>query len=103
MDMYMMMLLQPISPALQRALEIIAPILMVLMVLLSIALIIIVLAQSGNTSDVSALSGGGSNTQMGKNKIENKATRLKKYTYILGAAMLLTSVAYFVLQLIGRQ
>lgn len=100
---YMMMLMAPISPALQEALTIIAPILMIIMVLLSIAITIVILSQNGNTADISAMSGGTANSYVGKNKSEDKESKLKRLTYILGAAMLLTSVAYFVLQLIGRQ
>lgn len=103
MNLKMLMLMAPISPALQRALEIIAPALMILMVLLGIAIIVIILLQKGNSSDVSALSGGNSNAYVGKNKSSDRASILKKSTYYIGAAMLLTSVAYYVLQLIGRQ
>lgn len=103
LKMMMLMAMAPISPALQRALEIIAPILMIVMVLLSIAIVVIILMQSGNTSEVTAITGNNPNSYMGKNKTEDKASRLKKWTYILGAAILVTSVAYFLLQLIGRQ
>lgn len=103
LNMMMLMAMAPISPALQKALTIIAPALMIIMVLLSIAIIVIILAQSGNTSDVTAISGGKADTYVGKNKTGDRTSRLKKLTYIFGAAMLVNSIAYFVVQLIGRQ
>jgi len=104
MTMPMLMLAADyLSPAVQEALQIIAPILMIIMVLLSIAIIVIILMQSGNVSEITAISGGSQNSYMGKNKGEDKTSRLKKVTYILGASMLLVSILYFVLQLIGRQ
>ncbi len=104
MTMPMLMLAADyISPAFQEALQIIAPILMIIMVLLAISLTVIILMQSGNVSEITAISGGNQNSYAGKNKGEDKAGRLKKVTYILGAAMLLVSILYFVLQLIGRQ
>ncbi len=103
MNISMMMLMaEYISPALQKALQIIAPILMILMVLIAIALIIVILSQKGDPSEVTAISGTSSG-YAGKNKAEDSATRLKKLTYILGGAMLVVSVLYFVIQLIGRQ
>jgi preprotein translocase subunit SecG len=59
--------------------------------------------QSGNTSEITAISGSNPNSYLGKNKTEDRASRLKKWTYILGAGMLVLSILYFVLQLIGRQ
>jgi len=103
MNFLMMMLMaEYISPALQKFISIMTPILMILMVLLAIAITVIILSQKGNTSEITAISGGNQNAYLNKNKTEDRASRLKKWTYILGAAILVTSILYFVLQLIGR-
>ncbi|MDR1939750.1 MAG: preprotein translocase subunit SecG [Clostridiales bacterium] len=72
------------------------PLLMILMTLLSVFMIILVLSQDGNTADLGAISGN-TETFLGKNKVKTRESKFKRLTIYNGIALLVTSVAFFVL------
>ena len=69
--------------------------LMVLMVVLAIGMIIIVLMQSGNQSNLGAITGA-AESFFGKNKAKTMDSKFKRWTVIIAAAMLVCSVLFFV-------
>ncbi len=69
--------------------------LMVLMVVLAIGMIIIVLMQSGNQSNLGAITGA-AESFFGKNKAKTMDSKFKRWTIIIAAAMLVCSVLFFV-------
>lgn len=69
--------------------------LMVLMVVLAIGMIIIVMMQSGNQSNLGAITGA-AESFFGKNKAKTMEAKFKKWTVIIAAAMLVCSVLFFV-------
>ncbi|MDR3293819.1 MAG: preprotein translocase subunit SecG [Clostridiales bacterium] len=75
--------------------EILYPALMILMVLLSIFMTILVLKQDGNTADLGAISGN-TETFLGKNKVKTRESKYKRWTIYVGAALMITSIAFFV-------
>lgn len=77
--------------------KILSPALLVLMTLVSVGIIIVVLMQKSSNDNVSAITGGSSESFYGKNKTESKEGKLRKATVILAVALLVISVVYFVL------
>ncbi|MDR2090463.1 MAG: preprotein translocase subunit SecG [Clostridiales bacterium] len=75
------------------------PALIILMTLLSVSMIILVLKQDGNTADLGAISGN-TETFLGKNKVQTRESRYKRMTIYNGIALLVTSVAFFVLHIL---
>ena len=69
--------------------------LMVLMVVLAIGMIIIVLMQSGNQTNLGAITGA-AESFFGKNKAKTMESKFKRWTIIIAAAMLVCSVLFFV-------
>ena len=69
--------------------------LMVLMVLLAVGMIIIVMMQSGNQSNLGAITGA-AESFFGKNKAKTMESKFKRWTVIIAAAMLVCSVLFFV-------
>ncbi len=70
----------------------------VLMGLAALVAIVLVLLQPSNSSGIDAL-GGSSETFFGKNKGKSIEAKLKKWTWICLAILLLFSVTYFLLQI----
>lgn len=69
--------------------------LMVLMVVLAIGMIVIVMMQSGNQSNLGAITGA-AESFFGKNKAKTMESKFKRWTVIIAAAMLVCSVLFFV-------
>ncbi len=69
--------------------------LMVLMVVLAIGMIVIVMMQSGNQSNLGAITGA-AESFFGKNKAKTMEAKFKRWTIIIAAAMLVCSVLFFV-------
>lgn len=69
--------------------------LMVLMVVLAIGMIVIVMMQSGNQSNLGAITGA-AESFFGKNKAKTMEAKFKRWTVIIAAAMLVCSVLFFV-------
>ncbi len=71
----------------------------ILMGISALAAIILVLMQPANSSGIDALGGGSSETFFGKNKGKSSEEKLKKWTWICLAILVVFSIAFFVLQL----
>lgn len=72
---------------------------MVLMVLLSIAMIIIVVLQQGNSGNIGAITGS-SESFFGKNKSRSLDGKLKRWTVIIAISILVSSILFFVFQIL---
>ena len=70
----------------------------ILMVVSAVAAIILVLLQPSNSRGIDAL-GGSSETFFGKNKGKSIEERMKKWTWICLAVLVVFSIAFYVLQL----
>ncbi len=70
----------------------------ILMGISALVAIILVLLQPANSSGIDAL-GGSSETFFGKNKGKSSEAKLKKWTWICLAILVVFSIAFFVLQL----
>ena len=69
-----------------------------LMAVAALAAIILVLMQPSNSSGIDAL-GGSSETFFGKNKGKSIEAKMKKWTWICLAVLVVFSVAFYILQL----
>lgn len=75
---------------------------MVIMVLLAIAMIIIVVMQQGNSNNLGAIAGG-AESFFGKNKAKSLDAKFKRWTIGVAAMILVTSILFFVIQILkGR-
>ncbi|MCL2629965.1 MAG: preprotein translocase subunit SecG [Firmicutes bacterium] len=72
---------------------------MVLMVLFSIAMIIIVALQEGGNANLGAVSGS-SESFFGRNRAKTMDAKFKRWTMIVGAGILISSIAHFALYLV---
>ena len=70
----------------------------ILMAVSAIAAIILILLQPSNSSGIDAL-GGSSETFFGKNKGKSIEAKMKKWTWICLAVLVVFSIAFYVLQL----
>ncbi len=70
----------------------------ILMAVAAVAAIILVLMQPSNSSGIDAL-GGSSETFFGKNKGKSIEAKMKKWTWICLAVLVLFSIAFYILQL----
>lgn len=76
---------------------IVTGIMMVIAVAISILLTVMILMQKGNTNDVGAITGGKSETYYGKNKARTVDSKLKVWTAILGIALAVIAIVYFII------
>lgn len=72
---------------------------MVIMVLFCIAMIVIVALQEGNSANLGAITGA-AESFFGKNKAKTLEAKFKRWTIIIGAGILLSSIVYFILYLV---
>ena len=70
----------------------------VLMALAALTAIVLILLQPSNSSGIDAL-GGSSETFFGKNKGKSIEEKMKKWTWICLAVLVLFSIAFYILQL----
>ncbi len=70
----------------------------ILMAVAAVAAIVLVLMQPSNSSGIDAL-GGSSETFFGKNKGKSIEAKMKKWTWICLAVLVLFSIAFYILQL----
>ncbi|MBQ8308909.1 MAG: preprotein translocase subunit SecG [Clostridia bacterium] len=70
----------------------------ILMAVAALAAIILVLMQPSNSSGIDAL-GGSSETFFGKNKGKSIEAKMKKWTWICLAVLVVFSIAFYILQL----
>ena len=78
--------------------DIIAIVTIVVMALAALGAIILILLQQSNSSGIDAL-GGSSETFFGKNKGKSSEAKLKKWTWICLAVLVVFSIIFFVLQM----
>ena len=94
----LMNLLVPVQGETSYALYMALSITMIaLMAVAALAAIILVLMQPSNSSGIDAL-GGSSETFFGKNKGKSIEAKMKKWTWICLAVLVVFSVAFYVLQ-----
>ncbi len=72
-------------------------VLIVLMAIAAVAAIILVLLQPANSSGIDAL-GGSSETYFGKNKGKSIETKMKRWTWICLAVLVVLSIAFYIVQ-----
>lgn len=72
---------------------------MIIMVILSIAMIIIVMLQKGTDNNLGAITGS-SDSFFGKNKSRSVDAKLKRATVGIAAGILISSVLFFVIQIL---
>ena len=72
--------------------------LIVLMAISAITAIVLILLQPSNSSGIDAL-GGSSETFFGKNKGKSIEAKMKKWTWICLAVLVVFAIAFYVLQL----
>lgn len=78
--------------------KVVCMILILLMGAAALAAIILVLMQPANSSGIDAL-GGSSETFFGKNKGQSSEEKLKKWTWICLAVLVVLSIIFFVIPL----
>ena len=79
--------------------KVVSIILIILMAIAAIAAIILVLLQPSNSSGIDAL-GGSSETFFGKNKGKSIEAKMKKWTWICLAILVVLSIAFYIIPLI---
>ena len=72
---------------------------MIIMVLLSVAMIAIVMLQQGNTTNLGAITGA-AESFFGKNKAKTMDSKFKRWTMMIAAAILVSSILFFVLSIL---
>ena len=72
----------------------------ILMAVTALAAVILILLQPSNSSGIDAL-GGSSETFFGKNKGKSIEAKMKKWTWICLAVLVVFSVTFYILQLEG--
>ena len=86
------------SPAHDTAHKVVSIAMIVLMAIAALVAVILVLLQPSNSSGIDAL-GGSSETFFGKNKGKSIEAKMKKWTWICLAILLLFSVTFYLLQI----
>ena len=73
--------------------------LMVVMVLLAVGMIVVVMMQSGNQTNLGAITGA-AESFFGKNKAKTMEAKFKRWTVIIAVSMLVCSILFFVFYLL---
>lgn len=89
---------KPIRADLLNLYYVLSAILIALMAIAAIAAIVLVLLQPGNSTGIDAL-GGSSETFFGKNKGKSVEAKMKKWTWICLAVLVVLSIAFYILPL----
>ncbi len=79
--------------------QVLSIVLMSFMVLFSIVMIIIVVMQQGNTNNLGAIAGG-AESFFGKNKARSLDAKFKRWTILVAAMILVSSILFFVVQIL---
>ena len=87
-------LLDPVS--FYQNYKIISIVLIILMAIAAIAALVLVLMQPANSSGIDAL-GGSSETFYGKNKGKSTEAKMKRWTWICLAVLVVLAVAFYVI------
>ena len=86
------------GPAYEMAHKILSVTMIVLMAIAALAAIVMILLQPSNSSGIDAL-GGSSETFFGKNKGRSIEAKMKKWTWICLAILVVLSIIFYVLQI----
>ena len=86
------------SPAHESAHMVLSVAMIILMAVSALTAIVLVLLQPSNSSGIDAL-GGSSETFFGKNKGKSIEAKMKKWTWICLAILVVFSIIFYVLQL----
>ena len=86
------------SPAHETAHKVVRIAMIVLMAIAALVAVILVLLQPSNSSGIDAL-GGSSETFFGKNKGKSIEAKMKKWTWICLAVLVVFSIIFYILQL----
>ena len=81
------------------ALKVISIILIILMAITALVAVVLVLMQPSNSSGIDAL-GGSSETFFGKNKGKSIEAKMKKWTWICLAVLVVLAIVFYLLPLI---
>ena len=73
--------------------------LMVVMVLLAVGMIVVVMMQSGNQTNLGAITGA-AESFFGKNKAKTLEAKFKRWTVVIAVSMLVCSILFFVFYLL---
>ena len=73
--------------------------LIVVMVLLAVGMIVVVMMQSGNQTNLGAITGA-AESFFGKNKAKTMEAKFKRWTVIIAVSMLVCSILFFVFYLL---
>ncbi len=87
---------RPFKPGMETVHNVISIVLLVMMALCAIAAIILVLLQPANSTGIDAL-GGSSETFFGKNKGKSIEAKMKKWTWICVAILVVCAIAFYVI------
>jgi preprotein translocase subunit SecG len=86
------------SPTHELVHGILTTVMLILMFVAALTAVVLVLLQPANSSGIDAL-GGSSETFFGKNKGKSIEAKMKKWTWICLAVLLVLSVCFYILQL----
>ena len=87
------------SPTHETILSVLLTALIILMAVSAITAIILVLLQPSNSSGIDAL-GGSSETFFGKNKGRSIEAKMKKWTWICLALLVVFSICFYIIQIL---
>ena len=87
----------PLTPSQEVLYKVLSITMIALMALAAVTAIILILLQPSNSSGIDAL-GGSSETFFGKNKGKSIEEKMKKWTWICLAVLIVFSVAFFIVQ-----
>ena len=87
-----------ISPAHEVAYYIVSTTMIILMAIAALVAIVLVLLQPSNSSGIDAL-GGSSETFFGKNKGKSIEEKMKRWTWICLAVLVVFAIGFYVLQI----
>ena len=86
------------SPTHEAVHDVLSTVMIILMCITALAAIVLVLMQPANSSGIDAL-GGSSETFFGKNKGKSIEAKMKKWTWICLAILVVFSIAFYILRL----
>ncbi len=87
------------SPTHETVHDVLLTIMIILMAVTALVAIVLVLLQPGNSSGIDAL-GGSSETFFGKNKGKSIEAKMKKWTWICLAVLVVFSIAFYVINML---
>ncbi len=87
------------SPTHETVHDVLLTVMIILMAITAVAAIVLVLLQPSNSSGIDAL-GGSSETFFGKNKGKSIEAKMKKWTWICLAILVVFSIAFYVINML---